>query len=165
MWTIFHFGDEWMCEWHSHKFAPTKRSRSIHPTILYMRTVPVCTETKCKPYFDTLNRILSFSWHNKFHSTSGKTKSIRKSQNIVWEKDHTHTRMHWNWIQTNSILVILCLDGEEHSINGIAISVKMVADWSTIFFPLYCWFSVNVVSKHMFALIFNNVFFTILLWQ
>lgn len=149
---------------------PQKGRVCIHPTILYMRTVPVCTETKCKPYFDTLNRILSFSWHNKFHSTSGKTKSIRKSQNIVWEKDHTYTRMHWNWIQTNSILVILCLDGEEHSINGIAISVKMVADWSTIFFLstagsrwMLCrntcsrWFSIMCFSLYCYSNKFDTL--------
>lgn len=62
-----------------------------HPTaILYKRSLHIvasmCIETKCKPYLDMLNHILSFSWHNKFHSTSGKPKSFWKSQNIAWKK-------------------------------------------------------------------------------
>lgn len=124
---------------------PTPSHRS---NFLWVHTVrPSCAwRTKCKPYFDTLNRILSFSWHNKLHSTSGKPKSIRKSQNIVWKREHTQSdeRVHCNWIQTNSILVIWCLDGDEHSINGFAISVKTEADCSTSFFP----FSISLSRLH-----------------
>lgn len=164
MWTIFHFGDEWMCEWHSHKFSPTKRSRLYssyhfiyaHSTRLHWNQMQtIFRHAQPHSVIFMAQQVPFYFRENEKHS--------EKPKHCVRKRPHTHTRMHWNWIQTNSILVILCLDGEEHSINGIAISVKMVADWSTIFFPLYCWFSVNVVSKHMFALIFNNVFFTILL--
>lgn len=118
LWAIFHFNDEWMCEWHSYKFAPTKRSRCSH--MYHLKTVlpqfslkcalynPLMysIETKCKPYFDTLNRILSFSWHNKFHSTLGKSEMhLKKPKHCVRQKkntQHTHTEAQTNALKLNS---------------------------------------------------------------